>query len=109
MREFAPTGLDMRMSLPRGIPENWNGWIHRTIWCLLAAGAFLLPAPVGMAEPTQRSILIVARLAIAALVGLMSLPLKLWAQRKHLWIWGTVTTLSLLLSIVALISYEQLK
>jgi TIR domain len=99
----------MRMSLPKVIPEDWNRWTHRAIWWLLAAGAVLLPAPVGMAEPSQRSILIVARLAIAALVGLMSLPLKLWAQRKHLWIWGTVATLCLLLSFVALISYEQLK
>jgi TIR domain len=99
----------MRMSLPKVVPEDWNRWIHRAIWWLLAAGAVLLPAPVGMAEPSQRSILIVARLAIAALVGLISLPLKLWAQRKHLWIWGTVATLCLLLSFVAVISYEQLK
>ena len=82
----------MRMSLPKDVPENWNRWIHRTIWCLLAAGAFLLPAPVGMAEPNQRPILVVVRLAIAALVGLMFLPLKLWSQRRHLRIWGAVAT-----------------
>ena len=99
----------MRLSWPKDLPENWNRWIHRAIWWLLAAGAFLLPAPVGMAEPNQRPILIVVRLAIAALLGLMSLPLKLWSQRRHLWIWGSVATLFSLLSIVSLVSYEQLK
>jgi len=97
------------MSLPKDFPENWNRWIHRTIWCLLAAGAFLLPAPVGMAEPNQRPILVIVRLAIAALIGLMSLPLKLWSQRRHLPIWGTVATVFSLLSIMSLVSYEQLK
>lgn len=99
----------MRMSLPKNIPENWNRWIHRTIWWLLAAGAFLLPSPVGMAEPNQRPILIVVRLAIAAFVGLMSLPLRLWSQRRHLRIWGAVATVFSLLSIMSLVSYEQLK
>jgi TIR domain-containing protein len=99
----------MRMSLPKDVPENWDRWIYRTIWCLLAAGAFLLPAPVGMAEPNQRPILVVVRLAIAALVGLMSLPLKLCSQRRHLPIWGTVATVFSLLSIISLVSYEQLK
>ena len=98
----------MRMSLPKDVPENWNRWIHRTRW-LLAAGAFLLPAPVGLAEPNQRPILIVVRLAIAALVALMFLPLKLWSQRRHLRIWGAVATVFSLLSIMSLVSYEQLK
>ena len=99
----------MRMSLPKDVPENWNRWIHRTIWCLLAAGAFLLPAPVGMAEPNQRPILVVVRLAIVALIGLMSLPLKLWSQRRHLPIWGAIATVFSVLSIMSLVSYEQLK
>jgi hypothetical protein len=99
----------MRLSWPNDFTENWNRWIHRAIWWLLAAGAFLLPVPVGMAEPNQRPILIVVRLAIAALLGLMSLPLKLLSQRRHLWIWGSVASLFSLLSIVSLVSYEQLK
>src|SRR5688572_28746013 len=103
------TKPDMRVRLPNDLPEDWYRWSHRIIWCLLAAGAFLLPAPVGMADPSQRPILIVARLATVALAGLMSLPLKLWAQRRHLLIWGTVATLSSLLSIVSLVSYEQLR
>ena len=109
MRVLYSDEADMRMSLPKDVPENWNCWIHRTIWCLLAAGAFLLPAPVGMAEPNQRPLLFVVRLSIAALVGLISLPLKLWSQRKHLPIWAAVATVFSLLSIMSLVSYEELK
>jgi len=49
----------MRLSWPKDLPENWNRWLHRAIWWQVAAGAFLLPSPVGMAEPNQRPILIV--------------------------------------------------
>jgi TIR domain len=99
----------MSLSLPKDLAENWNRWIYRAVLWIVAAGAFLLPAPVGMAEPHQRPILIVERLAIAALVGLMLLPLKLWSQRRHLRIWGTVAVLFSLFSIVSLVSYAELK
>ena len=99
----------MPLRLPRDLAENWNRWTHQAVLWLLAAGAFLLPVPVGMSEPDQRPILIVVRLAVAALVGLMLLPLKLWSHRRHLRIWGAVTVLFSLLSIVSLVSYAQLK
>ncbi len=99
----------MLLNLRRDLAENWNRRIHQTVFWLMAAGAFLLPAPVGMTEPHQRPILIVVRLAVAALVGLMLLPLKLWSQRRHLRIWGAVAVLFSLLSIVSLVSYAELK
>src|SRR5688572_22079744 len=99
----------MSLSLPKDLAENWNRWIYRAVLWIVAADAFLLPAPVGMAEPHQRAILIVVRLAIAALVGLMLLPLKLWSQRRHLRIWGTIAVLFSLFSIVSLVSYAELK
>ena len=99
----------MSVSLPKNLAENWNRRIYQAVLWIVAAGAFLLPAPVGMAEPHQRPILIVVRLAIAALVGLMLLPLKLWSQRRHLRIWGTVAVLFSLFTIVSLVSYAELK
>ena len=99
----------MPLRLPKDLAENWNRWTHQAVLWLVAAGAFLLPAPAGMTEPHQRPILIVVRLAVAALVGLMLLPLKLWSQRRHLRIWGAVAVLFSLLSIVSLVSYAELK
>jgi hypothetical protein len=92
---------DMRMSLPKDVPENWNRWIHRTIWCSWLRCAFCYLRQLEW--PSQSTPhLVVVRLAIAALVGLMSLPLKLWSQRKHLRIWGAVATVFSLLSIMSL-------
>jgi len=94
-------------SVVETLKSHWSSFTQGAAWILAVAGTFLFPPPVDVSGGDQMWPAF-NRLVVAAVVGLLAVPLTIWKRKQDTWKWWWVALISLLGFILAFVLYVNL-
>lgn len=88
--------------------KQWNLLLPVATWVMTTIGSFWVPPPPDLPGENEK-MLSFAKFIVMILTGLMILPMIKWCcKKRHAWLWGKITAVTLILGILAFFTYQIL-